>query len=282
VPSDSDPEKWDYPPHTKAKHDMLASYLDGWYPILASWEGKLLFLDGFAGRGRYVTGEEGSPIIALKRLLDHRSFPHGSNGVESSSSISSRRTRKTPTYLSKNSRISKQAAPSGPTPSSIASFTHPSMMQQPRSYRTSANKKRQLAPTFAFIDPFRIYADANRTLLESAFELDEGTEGQQRNDKLYEIAEYLTKRTGLRFDADEQLVEGPWREVAKYRWLHKDQTNVILDILIGVAVGAGTEATLGTLRAGMMMLARQIKKLGHESKEINPDEDDWRGSGGYM
>lgn len=29
MPSDSDPSKWDCPPHTKAKHDMLASYLDG-------------------------------------------------------------------------------------------------------------------------------------------------------------------------------------------------------------------------------------------------------------
>lgn len=72
--ADSDPNKWGYPPHTKAKHDMLASYLDGWYPILSKWNGRLLFLDGFAGRGRYVTGEEGSPLIALERLIKHRHF----------------------------------------------------------------------------------------------------------------------------------------------------------------------------------------------------------------
>jgi hypothetical protein len=72
---DSDPEKWDYPPHTKAKHDMLASYLDGWFPILSSWNGRVLFFDGFAGRGRYTDGSEGSPLVALRRLVEHRSFP---------------------------------------------------------------------------------------------------------------------------------------------------------------------------------------------------------------
>ena len=35
-------EKWAYHAHTKAEHDVGGSYLDGWYPILASWKGKLL------------------------------------------------------------------------------------------------------------------------------------------------------------------------------------------------------------------------------------------------
>jgi three-Cys-motif partner protein len=76
MPKDSDPEKWDYPPHTKAKHDILSSYLDGWYPIMSKYNSRVLFLDGFAGRGRYNNGEEGSPIIALKRLLDHHRFEY--------------------------------------------------------------------------------------------------------------------------------------------------------------------------------------------------------------
>lgn len=71
---DSDPDKWDYPPHTKAKHAILANYLDAWYPILASTRGRILYLDGFAGRGRYDGGEPGSPIIALDRLLCHSAW----------------------------------------------------------------------------------------------------------------------------------------------------------------------------------------------------------------
>lgn len=71
---DSDPDKWDYPPHTRAKHAILANYLDAWYPILASTRGRILYLDGFAGRGRYAGGEPGSPIIALDRLLGHSAW----------------------------------------------------------------------------------------------------------------------------------------------------------------------------------------------------------------
>lgn len=71
---DSDPDKWDYPPHTQAKHAILANYLDAWYPILASTRGRILYLDGFAGRGRYRGGEPGSPIIALDRLLNHSAW----------------------------------------------------------------------------------------------------------------------------------------------------------------------------------------------------------------
>jgi hypothetical protein len=58
--TDHDDGKWDCPPHSKAKHEMLAKYLDAWYPIIASWNGRLVFLDGFAGGGRYTDGSEGS------------------------------------------------------------------------------------------------------------------------------------------------------------------------------------------------------------------------------
>jgi len=34
---------------------------------------RILFIDGFAGPGEYSEGEEGSPIIAIKSLLEHRS-----------------------------------------------------------------------------------------------------------------------------------------------------------------------------------------------------------------
>jgi three-Cys-motif partner protein len=40
---------------------------------MGSWNGRILFIDGFAGPGEYEGGEEGSPIIAIKSLLEHRS-----------------------------------------------------------------------------------------------------------------------------------------------------------------------------------------------------------------
>lgn len=53
------------------KHNILKSYLGGWYPILSRWHGRIAYIDCHAGKGRHKSGEEGSPIIALRTLLEH-------------------------------------------------------------------------------------------------------------------------------------------------------------------------------------------------------------------
>jgi len=63
---------WEIEPHTEAKHAILRKYLDAWLPIITRWNGRALFIDGFAGPGEYIGGKEGSPIIALKAALEHR------------------------------------------------------------------------------------------------------------------------------------------------------------------------------------------------------------------
>lgn len=63
---------WDAPPHTLAKHAILRAYLQAWFPILASRNQRIIYYDGFAGPGRYLGGEEGSPLIALSVARDHR------------------------------------------------------------------------------------------------------------------------------------------------------------------------------------------------------------------
>lgn len=64
----------DCPPHTAAKHVLLSEYLGGWFPIMASWAARLIYLDPFAAAGEYLGNKDGSPIIALKTLIDHQSF----------------------------------------------------------------------------------------------------------------------------------------------------------------------------------------------------------------
>jgi three-Cys-motif partner protein len=65
---------WPLEPHTRAKHEILKRYLEAWTPILAlGGAERLLYVDGFAGPGRYDGGEDGSPIIALKAALAHQS-----------------------------------------------------------------------------------------------------------------------------------------------------------------------------------------------------------------
>lgn len=56
---------WEIEPRTRAKHEILRRYLQAWFPILAKRHPRIVYLDGFAGPGRYSNGEEGSPIIAL-------------------------------------------------------------------------------------------------------------------------------------------------------------------------------------------------------------------------
>jgi three-Cys-motif partner protein len=67
-----------YGPHTAAKHRILRRYLDGWLPIMGQWQGPrarrekaLVLVDGFAGSGRYDTGEAGSPLVMLDAYLEH-------------------------------------------------------------------------------------------------------------------------------------------------------------------------------------------------------------------
>ena len=67
----TDKTLWPLGPHTPGKHAVLRHYLNAWIPILGSSRERIVFIDGFAGPGRYEGGEEGSPVIALKTLRDH-------------------------------------------------------------------------------------------------------------------------------------------------------------------------------------------------------------------
>jgi three-Cys-motif partner protein len=62
---------WELAPHTCAKHEILRRYLQAWTPILSHGGfPEIVYIDGFAGPGRYSKGEDGSPIIALKAALE--------------------------------------------------------------------------------------------------------------------------------------------------------------------------------------------------------------------
>jgi three-Cys-motif partner protein len=62
---------WPIEPHTAAKHKILRKYLDVWFPILSSFNQRIVYVDGFSGPGRYTGGEPGSPIIALEAAVTH-------------------------------------------------------------------------------------------------------------------------------------------------------------------------------------------------------------------
>ena len=62
---------WEIEPHTIAKHQILRKYWQAWLPIMSRWNGRVLYIDGFAGPGQYSGGEPGSPIIALDEAIGH-------------------------------------------------------------------------------------------------------------------------------------------------------------------------------------------------------------------
>ena len=63
---------WEIEPHTRAKHQILRKYWQAWLPIMSRWNGRVLYIDGFAGPGEYSLGESGSPMIALDEAIQHR------------------------------------------------------------------------------------------------------------------------------------------------------------------------------------------------------------------
>jgi three-Cys-motif partner protein len=74
---DNSPKKWNMSDHTKIKHEILSKYLSGWIHILGnSGYNTINYIDGFAGKGKYNDGSDGSPIIAINAFknVTHRSM----------------------------------------------------------------------------------------------------------------------------------------------------------------------------------------------------------------
>ena len=72
---DPSPNYWqEYGPFQQVKHELIRAYLQAWFPILASWARRVLYIDTHAGRGSYDSQQAGSPLVALRTLLEHDSL----------------------------------------------------------------------------------------------------------------------------------------------------------------------------------------------------------------
>jgi three-Cys-motif partner protein len=68
---------WGIKPQTGVKHRLLIEYFGRWFPILSQrlrTGGRVVYIDGFSGPGRYSGGEPGSPILALDAAINHPRF----------------------------------------------------------------------------------------------------------------------------------------------------------------------------------------------------------------
>jgi three-Cys-motif partner protein len=72
---DQSPQYWaEYTNLQHVKHALIRKYLGGWFAKLGHWAGRVLYIDTHAGRGTHLTGDLGSPLVALHTLLDHSSL----------------------------------------------------------------------------------------------------------------------------------------------------------------------------------------------------------------
>lgn len=137
---------WELEAHTAAKHRILRFYLDAWLPIMGSWSPKLVLVDGFAGPGIYKDGEPGSPILMLNAYLEH-----AHRDKIRSELIYAFIEQDKERFQRLQAEVGKLALPSN---------------VKPHFYNLSfedvfggivdalGSRAAQMAPTFAFIDPF--------------------------------------------------------------------------------------------------------------------------------
>lgn len=162
--NDTNPGYWkDYSNLQFVKHGIIQNYLQGWYPILSSWQGEIMYLERHAGKGVYETGDSGSPIVALKTLLSHSAFDKIVNNCkvvfnfiekdESNMSCLNGEICKLG-ELHRNIRINQVVGDSFSVLSDLL--------------EKIKSSKQQLAPAFIFVDPygFKIDGETLRELMQ--------------------------------------------------------------------------------------------------------------------
>jgi len=142
---------WALEPHTRAKHEILRRHLDAWLPIMASANDRIMVFDFFAGPGRYLGGEQGSPIVALRALAEHAHLRRLRAGqeirfvfVEERSDRARHLEREVAAF------INQHPLPTGASTRIINDTFADALNSILTSVERSGSR---LAPAFAFIDP---------------------------------------------------------------------------------------------------------------------------------
>jgi three-Cys-motif partner protein len=139
---------WELGEHTRGKHMVLRRYLEAWYPILGSTHRRIAFIDGFAGPGEYVGGEEGSPVIAMKAFAEHT--------AQINTVVSFWFIELDPARAEHLQRIVEPLA-AGLGKRAVVRLSQGRFDETLGDLlRTVAEQQKQLVPTFVMIDPFGV------------------------------------------------------------------------------------------------------------------------------
>ncbi len=157
---------WALDDHTKGKHVVLKSYLDAWLPILSRYNGRVLFIDGFAGPGKYSNGEEGSPLIAIRCVREHTANALIKEVVCIFIEADKRRVEHLAEVLSDMRKAGQ-----------LPDKCHPMIEQgafdgsMTKVLDLVEDKRERLAPAFVMIDPFGV-SDTPMSVIERLFKND--------------------------------------------------------------------------------------------------------------
>ncbi len=150
--SDTNPDYWaEYSNLQHIKHNIIRNYLNGWFPKMAMGEhgvNRLLYIDTHAGRGKYLRGQLGSPLVALTTLCEHSARDKILNGTEVRYIFIERDEE--------NLESLRQELSQSETPSNVNIETTDGdcfeIINNAINDLESQNK--QLAPAFVFLDPY--------------------------------------------------------------------------------------------------------------------------------
>ena len=149
---------WDLEPHTIGKHLVLKNYLNAWLPIMSRWNGRVVFIDAFAGPGKYRGGEPGSPIIALKALTQHSSLRRMRNHFVY---VFIEKDKRRHDYLNRLLANSALDIPSNCSYYLINSTFDETLTEE---LDRLEEQRKNLAPALAMIDPFGVSETPMKTI----------------------------------------------------------------------------------------------------------------------
>jgi len=146
---DEHPDYWEeYTNLQHVKHALLRRYLGGWFPILARWRGRVVYIDCHAGKGLYAGGQEGSPLVALNTLITHRHLPNILQNAEVPFLFIERDPNNKKEL---EAHIAKHPLPTKVT-IEIVCEDYERVIQGIVDHLKSNNQ--QMAPAFVFVDPY--------------------------------------------------------------------------------------------------------------------------------
>lgn len=125
----------------------MRRYLGAWLPILSKWSGRIIYLDGFAGPGVYADGEVGSPVIALETAANHIMLRKFREVLFIFIEKDKARSKKLASVL-------KEKFPSLPPNLKYSVYDAEFAPTFEEGLNELEKQGANLAPTFAFIDPF--------------------------------------------------------------------------------------------------------------------------------